>query len=462
MTEDILRLTAVEMSGLLKNRDVSAMEILEAHLARIEECNPTINAIVALSEDVARTQAQSVDDRLKNGETVGPLAGLPVGIKDTIDTKGIRTTHGSPLFADHVPDRDDIMVERVKQADAVIIGKTNTPEFAIGGNTVNRVFGATRNPWNTKLSPGGSTGGGAAGLASCMFPLTLGSDLGGSLRIPASFCGIVGLRPTVGVVPTGPSALPFEALGVSGPMARSPEDIKLMMDVIAHPHSSSPLTQVNSLGLPTIDVKVLNIAYVPDIAGIGIDPEVLETCEAAAESLKNAGFAVSNETLDLSEGRETFTTLRGQVIVNAYLSYLNRMDQLEPNLIGNIEKGLNQTPQDIAVAENKRAQLWTQVTECLQVFDLILTPTLPITPFPVEDNYPDFINGKKMASYIDWVAPTMIISLFGIPAVSVPVGLSEDGLPVGLQIIGNKYSETKLLSLAAEIQAQNPIGWAPN
>ncbi len=235
-----------------------------------------------------------------------------------------------------------------------------------------------------------------------------------------------------------------------------------MMDVIAHPHSSSPLTQVNSLGLPSIDAKVLNIAYVPDIAGIGIDSEVLETCEAAAESLKNAGFAVSNETLDLSEGRETFTTLRGQVIVNAYLSYLNRMDQLEPNLIGNIEKGLNQTPQDIAVAENKRAQLWTQVTECLQAFDLILTPTLPITPFPVEDNYPDFINGKKMASYIDWVAPTMIISLFGIPAVSVPVGLSEDGLPVGLQIIGNKYSETKLLSLAAEIQAQNPIGWAPN
>ena len=453
---DIHELSGVEQARLLQNREISAVEILDAHLARIEEINPAINAVVTMSEEIARDQARSVDDRLAKGEDVGPLAGLPVGVKDTIDTLGIRTTYGSPLFDDNVPDRDDIIVQRLKAADAVIIGKTNTPEFATGGNTVNRVFGATRNPWNTDLSPGGSTGGGAAGLATGMFPLTVGSDLGGSLRIPASFCGIVGLRPTTGMVPSGPSSLPYQTLGVSGPMARSAEDIDLLMGAIARPHPRVPIALETAFRKSSPDLSDLKIAYVADVTGIGIDEGVAKLCRAAAE-----GFSITVETLDLSAGRDVFTTLRAQLMVDRFSNYLDRLDQLDENVAGNIEKGLNQTPLMIADAEAARAEIWSHLADFFEAYDALLTPTLPITPFPVTQNYPDTINGEKMASYIDWVASTMIFSLFGIPALSAPAGLTESGLPVGLQIVGDRFSESSLTALAREVQLKNPIGSPP-
>lgn len=464
MTSEFYQLSAVEMSRQIRARAVSATDVLEAHLARIAEVNPVVNAVVTLTEDMARAQAASVDARLAKGEPVGPLAGLPVGVKDTFDTKGVRTTYGSPIYADHLPERDDIVVQRLKQADGVIIGKTNTPEFATGGNTVNRVFGATVNPWNTELTAGGSTGGGGAGLTAGMFPLAVGSDLAGSLRIPASFCGVAGLRPTPGVVPSGPVAMPYDTLAVSGPMARSAGDIGLLLGAMAGPHGSSPLTHgtvAETADDPLPDLSNLTIAYADDVAGIGIDDEVAALCRDAVAHVTGSGYAVADHPLDLSDGPDSFTTLRGQWMVNKYRPYLDRLDQLDENLAGNIEKGLGQTPEMIASAEAARADLWSRIAAFFETAAILLTPSAPITPFPVGQNYPETINGRKMKSYIDWVAPTMVFSLLGLPALSVPVGRTEAGMPVGLQLVGPRFSEATLIAFAETVLSDTAVGMAP-
>ncbi len=452
--------SATEIVENIRSRKLSAVEVLENCLARISVTNPTVNALVTVSEEIARKQAKDIDNRISKGEEVGLLAGVPVGIKDVTATAGIRTTFGSTLFANHIPGKDDIVVQRIKEAGGVIIGKTNTPEFATGGNTYNDVFGATRNPWNTALSAGGSTGGGAAGLISGMFPIASGSDLGGSLRIPAAFCGVTGLRPTPGLVPSGPKNLPFDTLGVPGPMARSPEDLEILLEVMAQPHRS----EAHSPGRGYFSSKVqgaprLNLAYIPDIAGIGVDKDVSECCLKGAGMLTKAGHTLTEVKLDLSEGRYAFSILRGQWMVAKYFDLLDRLDELGPNLSSNIRDGLDLKPTDIAEAESIRARLWGKLVETLGAYDFILTPTLPITPFPVEQNFPETINGKKMESYFDWFAPTLVFSLFGLPAISVPSGLTKGGMPAGLQIVGPRFCEDSLIGLAAEVSREIPIGF---
>ena len=452
--------SATEIVENIRSRKLSAVEVLENCLARISVTNPTVNALVTVSEEIARKQAKDIDNRISKGEEVGLLAGVPVGIKDVTATAGIRTTFGSTLFSNHIPGKDDIVVQRIKKAGGVIIGKTNTPEFATGGNTYNDVFGATRNPWNTALSAGGSTGGGAAGLISGMFPIASGSDLGGSLRIPAAFCGVMGLRPTPGLVPSGPKNLPFDTLGVPGPMARSPEDLEILLEVMAQPHHS----EAHSPGRGYFSSKVqgaprLNLAYIPDVAGIGVDKDVSESCLKGAGMLTKAGHTLTEVKLDLSEGRHAFSILRGQWMVTKYFDLLDRLDELGPNLSSNIKDGLDLKPTDIAEAESIRARLWGKLVETLGAYDFILTPTLPITPFPVEQNFPETINGKKMESYFDWFAPTLVFSLFGLPAISVPSGLTKGGMPAGLQIVGPRFCEDLLIGLAAEVSRENPIGF---
>ncbi len=452
--------SATEIVENIRSRKLSAVEVLENCLARISVTNPTVNALVTVSEEIARKQAKDIDNRISKGEEVGLLAGVPVGIKDVTATAGIRTTFGSTLFANHIPGKDDIVVQRIKEAGGVIIGKTNTPEFATGGNTYNDVFGATRNPWNTALSAGGSTGGGAAGLISGMFPIASGSDLGGSLRIPAAFCGVTGLRPTPGLVPSGPKNLPFDTLGVPGPMARSPEDLEILLEVMAQPHRS----EAHSPGRGYFSSKVqgaprLNLAYIPDVAGIGVDKDVSECCLKGAGMLTKAGHTLTEVKLDLSEGRYAFSILRGQWMVAKYFDLLDRLDELGPNLSSNIRDGLDLKPTDIAEAESIRARLWGKLVETLGAYDFILTPTLPITPFPVEQNFPETINGKKMESYFDWFAPTLVFSLFGLPAISVPSGLTKGGMPAGLQIVGPRFCEDSLIGLAAEVSREIPIGF---
>jgi len=455
--------SALNIRERIRAREISVLEVTEAHLAAIAERNPEVNSVVTLCADQARDQAKNLDAKLNADEELGALAGLPVGIKDTTDTKDIRTTYGSKLFEDHVPTTDAAIVERIKQADGIVIGKTNTPEFAAGANTVNAVFGATKNPWNKTLSAGGSTGGGAAGLASGFFALAEGTDLGGSLRIPAAFCGVVGIRTTPGLIPYFPNGSPFDLFDVEGPMARTVPDLALALSVYSGTHSHYASSQqagtIFDEGIFAEEKSPkLKMAFASDIAKVGTEPDVLEQCQIAIKNLAAAGHSVDEIELDLSQGRSAFTTLRAQWMVNKHFDKLGQLSKLNENLAGNIEKGLSQTPLELAAAEADREKVWTDMAKILDQYDVVLTPVSSVNPFPVEQNYPKTINGEPMSSYIDWIASTFVISLIGLPAVSVPAGLTPDGLPVGVQIIGGRYSEAKLLQLAHQIQGQSNIG----
>src|SRR6266571_13610 len=312
---DLADLPAAEIARLIAARDVSPVAVLQACLARLERHNPVINAVVTLNPH-ALDDARELERRLARGEPPGPLCGLPVGIKDVTPVAGLRTTFGSPLYKDYVPAEDALVVQRLRAAGAVILGKTNCPEFAAGGNTFNEVFGRTRNPWDPALSAGGSTGGGCAALATGMIALAEGTDLGGSLRIPASFCGVVGLRPSVGLVPTYPSDWVWDDLQVTGPVARTAEDLGLMLQVVAGPSPLAPLAQPTAgrdfAGAARAGVKQgLRVAYCPDIAGIGVDPAVQGVCRDAVAAVANAGITVEEVSLDLAYGRPAYLALRG-------------------------------------------------------------------------------------------------------------------------------------------------------
>lgn len=460
---EIVSWSAAELAARIRARDVSPSEAVEAALARIEDCNPRINAICTVAADQAMAAARAAERLLRReDEPLPPLLGVPVGIKDITPTAGIRTTYGSPLCRDHVPTEDAEVVARLKAAGAIVIGKTNTPEFAAGANTVNPVFGATRNPWNPALCAGGSTGGGAAALATGMIALAQGTDLGGSLRNPAAFCGVVGLRPTPGVVPSTPNPAPWDTLQVDGPMARSAEDCWLALRAMAGLSRRAPVTAApQDLDADLTPALPRRIVYVADIAGYGIDPEIAEQCRAAAFALSDAGCEVEEIELDLSAGREVFLTLRGAVIVSQLYPYLDRLDELGENLRGNVRYGLGVGSAELAAAQHRRQALWHQVMSVLDRYPLLLTPCTPVLPFPVERNYPDRIAGRAMRNYIDWVAPTFLLSLLGMPVASVPAGLSRAGLPIGLQVLGAPFAERQVLSAAAAVQARRPIGLPP-
>ena len=458
MSIDLWKLSATEITSGISGKVFSAFEVVRSHLDRIEKVNPLVNAIVTLDPEFAIEQAEKVDKKVQKGDQLGLLEGVPIGIKDTTSVKGMRTTHGSKFFEHHISDNDDIIVERIKASGAVIVGKTNTPEFAAGGNTYNDIFGSTKNPWNLKLSAGGSTGGGAAGLAAGMFPIASGSDLGGSLRIPAAFCGVMGIRPTVGLVPAGPKVLPFQSLGVPGPMARNSSDLGTFLEAIAKPHPQEPLSPGTSFKYN--DGKAydkIRLAFVKDPAGIGIDDEVADKCLEISNTMIDFGHEVSTIEADFSSGREAFEILRAQSMVNIYFDYLDKLDQMGDNIAGNIKRGLDQKPSDIAKAEISRAGLWKNLVGLFDKFDALLTPTLPITAFPVENNYPEFIGGEPTRSYIDWFSTTFVFSLFGVPSLSVPAGLDSKGLPIGLQIIGPHFTENRLIRLAQDIETKVAI-----
>jgi len=445
-------------------REVSAVGALEACLERVEQYNPILNAVVTLNER-ARDDARDVERRLTRGEPPGLLCGLPVGIKDVTPVAGLRTTFGSPLYKDYVPTEDALVVQRLKAAGAVILGKTNTPEFAAGGNTFNEVFGRTRNPWDPTKSAGGSTGGGCAALATGMIALGEGTDLGGSLRIPASFCGVVGIRPTVGLVPTYPSDWVWDHLQVTGPVARTAEDLGLMLQAVAGPSPLAPLAQTTAgrtfFPLPPAIAPGSAVAYCPDIAGIGIDPAIEQVCREAAFALRDAGVAVEEIALDLSFGRPAYLALRGLWFVAQMYPRLDQMDRLGVNVANNVKGGLKFTTQQLAAAEAARGRLWHMFRELFERFDHLVTPCMAVPPFPVEQNYPGTVAGKKMETYVDWLAPTFVLSLTGLPVASVPCGLDGGGLPVGLQIVGPQLGEEAVLALAAEVQRLRPIGMPP-
>ena len=457
--------SATAIRRLLARRELSAREVVEATLRRVEEKNGEINAVVTLNPR-AMEEAAALDERLARGEPAGPLHGLPVGIKDVTPVGGLRTTYGSPLYADHVPAEDAEVVRRLRAAGAIVLGKTNTPEFATGANTWNEVFGRTRNPWNPERSAGGSTGGGAAALATGMIALAEGTDLGGSLRIPAAFCGVVGLRPSPGLVPTSPADYVWDTLQVTGPIARRAEDVALVLQAMAGPSPRAPLAQPIAgrdfvTAVANADCRGRRVAYVPDLARIGIDPAVESVCRAAALELRQAGVSVEESDLDLEYAKESFITLRGYWMVAQHHTRLDRRERFGDNLRGNVERALGHGMLELAEAEHRRGRVWDDLRRLFERFDLLLTPCVAVPPFPVTQNYPDTIAGRPMKTYIDWIAPTFVLSLAGLPIASVPAGLDREGLPVGLQIVGPPQGEEAVLALARVLQDARPIGLPP-
>ena len=448
-------LSASELQRRIRAREVSAADVVGAALDRVTRLNGTLNAIVTHNPR-AMDDARALDQRMARGEDPGLLCGLPVGIKDVTPVAGLRTTFGSPIYSDYIPKEDALVVRRLREAGAVIMGKTNCPEFAAGGNTFNEVFGRTRNPWDPSKSAGGSTGGGAAALASGMIALAEGTDLGGSLRIPASFCGIVGLRPSAGLVPTYPIDWVWDTLQVTGPMARTAEDVALMLQAVAGPSEFSPIAQPSAgrdfVGAVKAGVRRgLKIGYCADIAGIGVDSDIERVCRAAAFSLNDAGADVEELALDLSHGRPAFLSLRGLWFVAQMFPRMDKREQFGTNVANNVKSGLEVSTMDLAAAESFRGHLWHQFREFFTRYDYLLTPCMAVPPFPVEQNYPDNIAGKPMQTYIDWIAPTFVLSLTGLPVASVPAGLDSGGMPVGLQILGKPFGEEAVLALAAQV-----------
>jgi amidase len=463
----LVRKSARELARLMASRAVSPVEVLDAHLAVIEALNPKLNAIVTLVAEQARDAAKRAENAVMTGEPLGPLHGLPIGIKDVTPTAGIRTTFASPLFKDYVPTEDAEAVRRLKAAGAIVLAKTNTPEFACGANTTNALFGPTRNPWNPALSPAGSSGGSAVAVATGMVPIAQGTDFGCSIRIPAAFCGIVGIRPTPGLTPSRPLHLPWDPGQVHGPLARDAEDAALFLDAIVgftrlSPISVAPPWQSALAELQRgDDIKGLRVAYVSDIAGIGVEAEINTICRDAASALGKLGAHVEHIEFDASGGRAAYQTWRGFWMVGQQYQRLAQIKEFGPNLRGNVEAGLELNSLDFAAAEHKREEIFHRFRKLFERFDVLLTPAAPVQPYPVENNFPDLINGRTFENYIDWIAPAYLITLVSLPAATAPAGLSQDGLPVGMQIVAPRFEEPLILRVARLIHQSSGVGWPP-
>ncbi|MGZ5404282.1 MAG: amidase, partial [Nocardioides sp.] len=439
--------------------EISARELLDLHLARIAERNPELNAIVSLDEDRARAGAASADEHLARGYPTGALHGLPFAFKDTHAVAGWRTTYGSPLFADHVPDADDLIVERIRRAGAVVIGKTNVPEFAAGSHTFNRVFGTTRNPIDPSRSAGGSSGGAACALAAGMVPLAEGSDMGGSLRNPASFCGVVGLRPSLGRVPTWPAPNQWETTSVGGPMARTVGDLALLLSVIAGPDPRVPgaLGDPGAAFAPPLRGSLvgLRVGYTVDLGGaFAVDPRVSAVLESAGRLLVRSGATVFDAHPDLSTGDDTFRTLRAWHFQATFGDQLRRHPaSFKASLADNIRAGEHLSGADVARAFEQRTALGETMRRFFADYDLLVLPTSQVPPFAVDQEFPSEIDGQPMASYLDWMRSAYLISVTGCPAISVPAGRTAEGWPVGVQLVAPHGQDRRLLEIAAAFES---------
>jgi len=446
-------LTAVELAQRIRTRDPSCVEVMEAHLRQIERVNPQVNAIVTLVPEQALAQARAADAALRRSDAVGPLHGLPVAHKDLVQTKGMRTTFGSPIYADFVPDVDDLIVTRIRNAGAILIGKTNTPEFGAGSQTFNPVFGATRNPYDLSKTCGGSSGGAAVALACGMLPIADGSDTGGSLRNPASFCNVVGFRPSPGRVPSCSDRAAWQTLSVPGPMARTVADAALLLSAMAGPHPCSPI----ALQKPGAhfrqpldrDFHGVRVAWSRTASGLPIDPEVTAVLEQARPVLEAIGCIVEETEPDFTGADEAFKVWRawGYEQKLGELADTHR-DRLKETILWEIEQGRALTGPQIGRAERLRTALYHRMRRFMQTYEFLALPVVQVPPFPIEQPYVTEINGVPMDTYIDWMRSCYYISITGFPAISVPAGFTRDGLPVGLQLVGRHRNDFGVLQLA--------------
>jgi amidase len=427
--------------------------VLEAHLAQIERVNPAVNAIVTLLPDQARAAARAADAAIARGDEVGPLHGLPIAHKDTTITKGIRTTFGSPIYRDFVPDQNALIIERLHAAGAIPIGKTNVPEFGAGSHSFNPIFGVTRNPYDSTKTAGGSSGGAAAALACGLHPIADGSDLGGSLRNPGNFNNVVGFRPSIGRVPSWPARSAWVPMSVPGPLARTVSDVALMLSAIAGPDPRSPISieQPASIFARPLgrDFTGVRVAWSPTLDGLPVDPLVTATLEKQRQVFSDLGCIVEEATPDLTGADEVFHTLRAWTFEQGYGELLdNHRDQMKATVVWNIEQGRRLTGPDIARADTLRTQIFQRVHDFFETYAFLLAPVNQVPPFDLETEYPTSINGVAMETYIDWMRSCYFITVTGHPAISVPAGFTDDGLPVGLQIVGGHHDDTGVLELA--------------
>ena len=450
-------LPATQITKQIAGRDLSALEVTDAHLAQIERCNPQLNAIVTLVADQARESAKAADAKQARGETLGLLHGLPMVHKDLAETKGIRTTFGSPIFNDFVPDRTALIVERMQQAGGITLGKSNTPEFGAGSQTYNEVFGETINPYGLperRLTCGGSSGGAAVALAAGMVPIADGTDLGGSLRNPASFCNIVGFRPSPGRVPNWPALAAWFPFTTAGPMARSVEDIALMMAAIAGPDVRSPISlpEPGSDFLRPLqrDFKKTRIAWSADLnSSFHVDPRVVSVLEKQLPIFSALGCDVEKAAPDFTGADDLFRIWRAWAMHMTFGElYKTQREQMKDTVRWNIEEGAKLSGADIARAEKMRSVLYHRVRRFFDNYDYLLLPVVQVPPFDVKERWVKSINGVELPTYLDWMKSCYLISATTLPCLSIPAGFNEDGLPIGLQIVGKHNADFSVLQLA--------------
>ncbi|MEI7769067.1 MAG: amidase [Chloroflexales bacterium] len=450
---EICTMTAVELAARIRARSLSATEVMAAHLARIDQVNPRLNAIITLVPDQALEGARAADAALARGEALGLLGGLPVAHKDLAETKGIRTTFGSPIFRDHVPDFDAPIVERLKAAGAITLGKTNTPEFGAGSQTFNQIFGATRNPYDPSKTCGGSSGGAAVALATGMVPIADGSDMGGSLRNPAGYCNVVGFRTSPGRVPSWPDSTMWLPLGVDGPMARTVADVALMLQAIVGPDARAPLSfgAGGELFAQSLvhETRGLRVAWSADLGELPLDPRTRAVFESQRGTFEGLGCIVEEAAPDLRDADEIFQVLRAfsyELGKGALLD--SHRAQLKDTVIWNIEQGRRLSGPQLGRAMRLHAELYQRVRTFMERYDFLVLPVSQVPPFPIEQPYVTEIDGVKLDSYIGWMRSCYYITLTSLPAIAVPAGFTPEGLPVGLQIVGRYRDELSVLRLA--------------
>jgi amidase len=442
---------AKKLARMIRTRKVSATEVVRAFIARIEEVNPKVNAIVTFLPEQALKRAKALDRR---GAATGPLAGLPIAHKDIVPTRGIRTTFGSPIYRDHIPTEDHVIVERLRDAGAILLGKTNTPEFATGAQTFNPIFGATRNPYDLSKTSGGSSGGAAAAVASGLLPFADGSDLGSSLRNPASFCNVVGFRPTPGRVPNWPFPNAWDTLWSLGPIARTVEDAGLLFSAMAGPDPRAPTSHAEAgshFARPLArSFRKVRVAWTPDLGGaFPVDAQVTRALAPARAVLESLGCIVEDAAPDLADADEAFQVQRAVGFVEAYGELLEtQRSSMKDTVAWNIEQGLALDGARIANANVLRSKVFHAMRSFLERHEFLVLPTVQVPPFPVDQPYVTEIDGVKLANYMEWMKSCYLVTATTHPAISVPAGFTAEGLPVGLQIVGRYRDDFGVLQLA--------------
>ena len=456
-------LSTVEMARLIRTKKLSAREVLAAHLKQIERVNPKVNAIVTLVPELAAAAAAKADEMQARKEPLGPLHGLPVAHKDLLETRGIRTTFGSPLYKDNVPAVDDLVVERMRRAGAIIVGKTNTPEFGSGSQTFNTIFGATHNPYDLTKTCGGSSGGAAVALACGLVPVASGSDTGGSLRNPVAFCNVIGFRPSIGRVPNPNAAFAWSTLSTSGCLGRSVADLALGLSTITGPDSRAPLS-INEPGerfARPLDrsFKGVRVAWFKDLGGVPFDSRVRAIVEGHRKTFESLGCIVEQAEPDFEPAEMAFRILRAWGSANTYGARLREHPEaFKDTLKGEIEEGLRLTASDIGRAETAHGLFWRRFQVFLERYEYFVLPTTQLPPFDVNTPYPTEIAGVKLDNYIDWMKSCWYISATGNPAASVPGGFTPEGLPVGVQIVGRNKEDFAVLQMAHAFEQATGFG----